>query len=186
VARKIAPPTGVLLNVLVKFEDTEEFRSLADRTKADYKAIIDKKIMPQFGDFPLAALTDKRARGEFKDWRDRLALKSRRQADYAWVVLARILAVALDRGWIGANPCEKGGRLYHGTRAETGFGRRTRSKSFSWAASWMESAYARHCTWSKPLCLVCGQVSAKVTSSACEASLMTARISGSSRTRASG
>ena len=66
----------------------------------------------------LAALADKRARGVFKDWRDRLALKSRRQADYSWVVLARVLSVALDRGWIDANPCEKGGRLYHGTRAD--------------------------------------------------------------------
>ena len=118
VARKIAPPTGVLLNVIVKFEDTEEFRSLAQRTKDDYKAIIDKKIIPVLGDFPLEAITDPRTRGEFKDWRDRLALRSRRQADYAWVVLARILSVALDRGWIGANPCEKGGRLYHGTRAD--------------------------------------------------------------------
>ncbi len=35
VARKVTPLTGVLLNVLFKFEDTEEFRSLAGRTKAD-------------------------------------------------------------------------------------------------------------------------------------------------------
>ena len=41
-----------------------------------------------------------------------LARKSKRQADYAWVVLARVLS-GLDRG-IGANPCEKGGRLYAG------------------------------------------------------------------------
>jgi integrase len=118
VARKVTPPTGVLLNILTKFESTEEFRLLSERSKADYKQIIDRRIAPEFADFPLAALTDKRARGVFKDWRDRLALKSRRQADYAWVVLARVLSVALDRGWIDANPCEKGGRLYHGTRAD--------------------------------------------------------------------
>ena len=52
------------------------------------------------------------------DWRDRLALKSVRQADYAWTVLALILAWAKDRGRIAVNPCEKGGRLYHGTRVE--------------------------------------------------------------------
>jgi hypothetical protein len=40
-------------------------------------------IEREFGDFPLAALTDKRTRGEFLAWRDRLALKSKRRADYA-------------------------------------------------------------------------------------------------------
>jgi integrase len=117
-ARKIKLPSGSLLSVLVKFENTAEFCSLAARTKADYKKIIDRKIIPEFGDFPLAALIDKRARGIFKGWRDRLALKSPRQADYAWVVLARVLSVGRDRGWIDFNPCEKGGRLYHGTRAD--------------------------------------------------------------------
>ena len=118
VARKIQPQVGVLLNVLVRFEETDEFRSLAERTKADYKAIIDKKIVPAFADLPLAALIERGARGIFKEWRDTLALRSRRQADYSWTVLARILSVALDRGWIDANPCERGGRLYHGTRAD--------------------------------------------------------------------
>src|SRR5262249_2648680 len=83
----------------------------------DYVAKI-KLIEKAFGDFPIRALSDKRTRGIFKDWRDKLALTSRRQADYAWVVLARVLSVALDRGWIDANPCERGGRLYSGTRAD--------------------------------------------------------------------
>ena len=54
----------------------------------------------------------------FMAWRDRLALRSRRQADYAWSVLARVLSWALDRGLILANPCEKGGRLYRATRTD--------------------------------------------------------------------
>ena len=44
---------------------------------------------PRLGDFPLAAMSDKRTRGIFKAWRERLALSSRRQADYA--VSARLL-----------------------------------------------------------------------------------------------
>jgi integrase len=44
--------------------------------------------------------------------------RARRQADYAWTVLARILSWALDRGLVAANPCERGGRLYRGSRAE--------------------------------------------------------------------
>ncbi len=120
VASIASPPSGLFLNVLVKFQQTEEFRKLAARTQADYRKIIDKKIEPAFGDLPIAALSEskKACRGEFKEWRDRLALRSRRQADYAWVVLARILAVALDRGWVDANPCERGGRLYDGNRRD--------------------------------------------------------------------
>ena len=34
------------------------------------------------------------------------------------MVLARVLAVALDRGWVDANPCERGGRLYSGSRRD--------------------------------------------------------------------
>ena len=114
----VSPLQGVLLSVLVKFQQTDEFRGLAARTQADYREIIDKQIEPEFGDLPLAALSEKSCRGLFKDWRDRLAVRSRRQADYAWVVLARVLAVSLDRGWIDANPCEKGGRLYDQSRRD--------------------------------------------------------------------
>jgi integrase len=87
------------------------------QTRADYIKqieIIEKK----FSDFPLAALSDRRTRGVFKEWRDELAIKSVRQADYAWVVLARILSVAKDRGKIADNPCEKGGRLYGASRVD--------------------------------------------------------------------
>ena len=42
----------------------------------------------------------------------------RGEADYAWTVLARTLSWALNRGIVAANPCEKGGRLYRGSRAD--------------------------------------------------------------------
>ena len=51
-------------------------------------------------------------------WRDKIAAVGRRQADYAWTVLARVLSWSLNRGLIGTNPCERGGRLYRGSRAE--------------------------------------------------------------------
>jgi integrase len=77
------------------------------------------RIEQSFADFPLAALTDRRTRGVFMAWRDRIAAGSgRRQADYAWTVLARVLSWADDRGLVGANPCKGGGRLYRGSRAE--------------------------------------------------------------------
>ena len=117
VKSKREPNSRVLLSVLSAFQSSEDFRSLAPRTRLDYVKQI-KKIEAEFLDFPLAALTDRHSRAVFLDWRDRLAVKSRRQADYAWSVLARILSWAHDRGLTLANPCTRGGRLYHGSRAE--------------------------------------------------------------------
>jgi integrase len=117
VAHKASTPSGQMVSILRYYEKTCEFDSLAERTKEDYRkkiALIENK----FGDLPLAALADKRARGIFKEWRDELAKSSRRQADYAWVVLARVLAVAKDRGKIDTNPCERGGRVYDGSRRD--------------------------------------------------------------------
>ncbi|HUB97085.1 MAG TPA: tyrosine-type recombinase/integrase [Stellaceae bacterium] len=117
VARKAVPVAGTLLSILNGFQASEDFRSLADRTRSDYVDKI-KVIERKFGDFPISALTDRRTRGVFLGWRDEIASASRRQADYAWVVLARVLSWALNRGLVAANPCQKGGRVYRGSRAE--------------------------------------------------------------------
>jgi integrase len=118
VAHKATPPKGKLLSVLQAYQASEDFLRLADSTRRSYVALI-IRIEKAFADFPLAALTDRRTRGVFKEWRDRIAVVSgRRQADYAWTVLARVLSWALDRGFVTANACEKGGRLYRGSRRE--------------------------------------------------------------------
>jgi hypothetical protein len=108
---------GVMLAILRKFERSQAFLQLANRTQKDYRAKI-RIIEAEFGDLPLAALSDPRMRGEFRDWRDRLAERSSRQADYAFTVLALILAWALEGGLVKCNPCEKGGRLYRSSRAD--------------------------------------------------------------------
>jgi integrase len=107
-----------VLSVLLRaFYDSGDFALLAERTRLDYKRQFEK-IENEFGDFPLAALADRRTRGEFLAWRDRLAVRSPRQADYAYTVLARVLSWAFDRGLVPLNPCEKAGRLYRGNRAD--------------------------------------------------------------------
>lgn len=117
VRRRVSAPAGTLLSLLQAYQASPDFRDLAERTRADYIGRIEL-IEASFATFPLAAMTDPAARGKFLDWRDTLALRSRRQADYAWSVLARVLSWGLDRGKIGANPCQRGGRLYRGSRAE--------------------------------------------------------------------
>ena len=99
VATKAATPQGALLSVLQSYQASGEFNGLAARTRRDYVEKI-KVIEAKFGDFPLSALTDRRTRGIFMAWRDQLAAKSRRQADYAWQVLARVLSWAHDRGLV--------------------------------------------------------------------------------------
>jgi integrase len=118
-ARKPMAPEGALQRLFDYFQTTTEFtKNIEERTRSDYKKIIEKILEPKFGDFPIKALSDQRTRGVFKEWRDELALKSLRRADYAWTVLARILSVAADRGRITVNPCAKGGRLYEGSRVD--------------------------------------------------------------------
>lgn len=124
-ARKLPPKHTATFQTLIDlYLDSEEFASLADRTKSDYrKLILERKqnIAAKFGKMPLSAFSvahKAETRGIFKGWRDQLAKASRRQADYAWVVLARICSIALDRGKIDTNPCERGGRIYKADRSD--------------------------------------------------------------------
>jgi len=118
VARKVLPPRGTLLSVMQAYQASGEFQGLADVTRKGYIWHI-KRIEKEFGDFPLAALTDRRTRGEFLAWRDRVATSSGlRLADYSWMVLARVLSWSLDRGLVLANPCTRGGRLHRATRRD--------------------------------------------------------------------
>jgi integrase len=117
IATKVAPPEGRLLSLLQAYQQSTDFLDLRERTRIDYvKQIV--KIEQKFGDAPLKALADPRIRGVFLGWRDELALKSRRGADYTWQVLKLVLNWAKDRGKITVNPCDGGGRVYHGTRAD--------------------------------------------------------------------
>jgi integrase len=118
IAQRTQPPQGVLLSILQSYQASPDFQDLAHSTRRSYVPLI-KRIEKAFADFPLTALTDRRTRGVFMAWRDRIAIDSgRRQADYAWTVLARVLSWGLDRGLVSANPCERGGRLYRASRSD--------------------------------------------------------------------
>jgi integrase len=118
VTKKVAPPTGVLLALLFRFQESAEFQfAISPRTRRDYIKQI-KRIESAFGDFPIKGLSDARATSIFLEWRDKLARTSLRQADYAYGTLARILSWALKRKLIETNPCANGGKLYVGTRVD--------------------------------------------------------------------
>ena len=115
--RRDARPHVAPWRLLQEYQRSQVFLGLRPRTHDDYVRQI-MKVEARFAEMPINALADRRARGIFMDWRDELALKSPRQADYAWTVLAAVLAWAKDRGKITVNPCERGGRVYHGTRVD--------------------------------------------------------------------
>lgn len=109
---------GDTLAVLLDaFEDSAEFKTLADSTRSGYRQHL-RAIAAEFGDFPVSALTDRRSRGEFLAWRDRLAVTSRRTADYRFAVFARALSWSYNRGIAPVNPLERPGRLYRAARKD--------------------------------------------------------------------
>ncbi|WP_342745218.1 tyrosine-type recombinase/integrase [Vannielia litorea] len=118
VEAKLETPSETLAFVLTAYRGSRRFEELAPRTRRDYEKHL-RRIEADYGAFPIAALTDRRTRGEFLTWRDALATKSRRQADYAYSVLALVLSWAQDRGLVPSNPCERPGRTYRSRRVES-------------------------------------------------------------------
>lgn len=114
-ARRKAP-TGTLFNLIAEYRASSEYQRRAEKTRRDYARYL-KMLEEEFATLPIEALEVPKARGKFKAWRDGMAATPR-AADYAWTVLARVLAVAKDNGRIAMNVCERGGRLYAADRAE--------------------------------------------------------------------
>lgn len=110
------PTTDTMEKLIVEFKASADFTSLSDKSKRAYSSYLDM-IRDEFGKLSFAALQDKEMRGEFKEWRDKMA-ETPRKADYAWTTLARVLSFAKDRGRIAINVCERGGRLYEANRTE--------------------------------------------------------------------
>jgi integrase len=120
-----APAAGSLYStieqVIDKYLDSEDFLRRAPRTQKDYRKLA-AIIVEEFGDLPggaLAANPDQ-MRGEFLDWRDSLAKRSKRQADYAYTFLNIVLNWGKKRGKLSVNPCRDHGveKLYTTNRRD--------------------------------------------------------------------
>ena len=98
------------------FKDSGEYKGGGVHSRRAYNRYL-KLIDGKFGTMPIAAIEDKRARGEFKTFRGQFSATPRK-ADYLWTTLARVLSVAKDHGKISVNVCERGGRLYDADRSE--------------------------------------------------------------------
>lgn len=108
---------GTVQALINAYTTSSDFLGLADATRAGYLRRL-PKIEAAWGDLPQRALTDPRVRGDMLEWRDGLALKAPREADYHMAILARVFSWALHRGRITCNPVERPGRVWRGSRAE--------------------------------------------------------------------
>jgi integrase len=117
IAEAKSPIAGDLKSLIAAYVKSTDFTKLAERTKRDYLRLL-AVIEEKYGRMPLSLLGTKAARAQLLAWRDTLAAKSERQADYAWTVLARVLSWAKNRGLIETNPCVKGGRIYEADRTD--------------------------------------------------------------------
>jgi integrase len=118
--QRSAPAKGLFFALIAEYRASAKYTSLSAHTKRAYSTYL-KWIERDFGDLPIAALSEPAVRGEFQAWRDKMSNRPR-AADYAWTTLARVLSFAKDRGRIPTNPCERGGRLYAANRADKVWG----------------------------------------------------------------
>ncbi|ADY64416.1 tyrosine-type recombinase/integrase [Agrobacterium tumefaciens] len=111
-----APSPTDLSSLITLYRGSSDFRRTKLGTRHEYDRYLDK-IRMQFDRLSLEELQQPSTRGAFKEWRDSLA-DTPRTADFAWMVLVRVLSFAKDRGMISVNIAERGGRLYRSTRRD--------------------------------------------------------------------
>ncbi|MCK1638530.1 tyrosine-type recombinase/integrase [Bradyrhizobium sp. 157] len=116
IASKPKKSTETFSSLIDYFKDQSEYTGLGDKSKRAYDQYL-ALIEAKFGTMPVGAIEDRRARGDFKAFRNTFA-STPRKADYVWTTIARVLSVAKDHGKIAVNVCERGGRLYESDRSE--------------------------------------------------------------------
>ncbi len=115
-AQRAPTDVGTFSSLVTGFIASPEFQKLAEKTRKDYRRYLDA-LRDEFGSLPIDALSDRRIRQDFFDWRDQYADKPR-TADYAWSILRRVLSWAYDRGKIDINHAIKPGWLYDSDRSD--------------------------------------------------------------------
>jgi integrase len=110
------PNAALLQSLIAGYKASKDFEVLEPRTQRDYLQQL-ARIETKFGNLPIAALDDPRVTRDFLDWRDGLSTGPR-QADYAWMVLMRLLSWARARGFTTYRPPDRVARLYHADRSD--------------------------------------------------------------------
>lgn len=94
-----------------------KFEALSPRTQKDHRRNADV-VLKEFGRGPIAAFEDKRIRADIIKWRNELAKRSPRQADYALATLRLVLSYADDCGQISNNHAKGIEKIYRHNRSD--------------------------------------------------------------------
>lgn len=86
-------------SLIIDYFSSQSFNAKADRTKDDYRKYR-KVIEDKFAGMPIAALNDRRIKGDFITWRDELAAHSPRKADHCLNLLKAIMRLAAEKNKI--------------------------------------------------------------------------------------
>jgi len=117
--KKVPAVKETLANLFDAYLDSHYYRKKGERTRKDYKKELDE-ARKLFGWVPLDTLGTKPVRRDLYAHREELSRKSGdRKADKFWTTLALVLSWGKTSGINDHNPCEKGGRFYHGTRVNS-------------------------------------------------------------------
>jgi integrase len=111
----VTPDT--IAEIALGFQSSPTFSNLSERTRRDYAKHL-KAIVARFGAAELEVFEDHRIRRDIMEWRDGLAKRSKRQADYALAVLRRMLQWAYDQGRLSINHATRAGKLYTADRSD--------------------------------------------------------------------
>ena len=86
-------PAGTFHALVEIYLQSSAFDGLKPRTQRDYRRQ-SNIVLDAFAHAPLGALEDRLIRGDFGQWRDKLAKTSPRQADYAVAFLSCVMSHA--------------------------------------------------------------------------------------------
>ena len=102
-----APPPASVRTLAAYGENWLASRKLRPRTRAEYRRILDAKIIPALGSVTLAGLTPARVR----DWYADLDPEHKTARAHAYAMLRTVLASAVHDELIPANPCRISGAV---------------------------------------------------------------------------
>ena len=105
-------------DLINEYEASAHFRTkLSEETRRSYRLGL-SKILSEYGDVALEDLEDKAIRGDVFQWRDGMAKKGPRAADFATQMFCTIVSFAYDRGLVSINHLLRMGKLAHSDRSD--------------------------------------------------------------------
>jgi integrase len=116
-ASAIGRKAGTLSGLIRDFEQTKQYRRLAESTKKEYTRVF-RFWDAEYGTCPYRALEDKAFRADVIKWHDRFSENKPREADNRVTILARVLSWGAKDGPLKVNVLDGFERAYASDRSD--------------------------------------------------------------------